>query len=325
VSRRDDRRTILTAERDADRALDAVAAERDPGAAWPGLAAFAADVTVAVDGPPPPPSPALAALMRATPRRQRTARLSVAARLTLGVVAGSGLTAAAATDVLPRTLGEMLRPVIEAVTPAHSDPLPPGDDARISPPPAPEMDRPPPGPVPGAARGDHRPRRGDGPSSAPGQAEPEGAKPEDTGKPEHASTSNRQPEGAAPSEGENQAAGGAGKPVTPKGKGTPDDGAAGPPATPPGQPGGGHGQGDGPPGQVDAGSHETHGGRADPARGGGPGDEGPPARVPPPGANGPASGTPGGKPEGKPTSGPPSELGAAHAAEPVGPDAAARP
>jgi hypothetical protein len=89
---------------------------------------LAADLEAACGGPAPEPSPELAALLEGgSPRRvpqrsRRTARVSVAAKLAVGIaVLGTGAAAAGVADVLPGPIDRAVREVAERVWPFAPD------------------------------------------------------------------------------------------------------------------------------------------------------------------------------------------------------------
>ncbi len=123
----DDRPHEMLADRDADRdtdlAFDALLRGRDPGDRYHALATLDADLRVVTGGPAPAPSPALATLLAGRPRHRagwasRVAGMSVAAKLAGGAAfAFAGVATAGAAGVLPPRVANLVRPVIELVTP----------------------------------------------------------------------------------------------------------------------------------------------------------------------------------------------------------------
>jgi hypothetical protein len=113
----------MLADRDADLAFDALLRGRDPGDRYHALATLDADLRVVTGGPAPAPSPALATLLAGRSRHRvgwasRVAGMSVAAKLAGGAAfAFAGVATAGAAGVLPPRVANLVRPVIELVTP----------------------------------------------------------------------------------------------------------------------------------------------------------------------------------------------------------------
>jgi hypothetical protein len=153
VTGRDERVPGILTDCDADLALDALLAGRDPGDDLRVLTTLAEDLRVATGGPAPPPSPELAVLMLGAarprsatrhpgPARRRTrswaartsarvAGLGLVAKATLGgAVAVAGVASAGAAGLLPAAVVDRVWPVVEAVTPFRLDTGRTPDDER---------------------------------------------------------------------------------------------------------------------------------------------------------------------------------------------------